>query len=121
MKIKTIIAAVAVAVAALAFTSCQKTDTGKDAGGYYIEPQSDASGLNAAFILSCNTALIETFGNAIIYKNDTNDKKAIAACDKVFEVQKSLISISFDLVFKTAVASGETPKVTKIKTYKPAN
>ena len=63
----------------------------------------------------------ETFGNAIIYKNDANDKKAIAACDKVFDAQKSLISISFDLVFKTAVASGETPKVTKIKTYKPAN
>lgn len=87
----------------------------------YVEIVDEFAGTDDAFILSCNTALIETFGNAIIYKNDTNDQKAIAACDKVFEVQKSLISISFDLVFKTAVASGETPKVTKIKTYKPAN
>ena len=121
MKIKTIIAAVAVAVAALTLSSCNKSDTGVDAGGYYIEPQSDATGTDAAFILSCNGALREAFGDGIVYKNSANDNKAIAACDEVFDDQKSLISISFDLVFKTAVASGQTPKVTKIKTYKPAN
>lgn len=121
MKIKTFIAAVALAVAALAFSSCSKTDTGKDAGGYYIEPQSEATGLNAAFILSCNAALRVAFGDGIVYKTSANDSKAIAAIDAVHNEQKSLISISFDLVFKTAVASGETPKVTKIKTYKPAN
>lgn len=121
MKIKTFIAAVALAVAALAFSSCSKTDTGKDAGGYYIQPNADARGLDAAFVMAGNAAILATFGDGIVYRTSANDSKAIAACDKVFEEQKSLISISFCLVFKTAVGEGEKAKVITIKTYKPAN
>lgn len=121
MKIKTILAAVAVAVAAFAFSSCNKSDTGADAGGYYLEPTASATGANSTFVMLCTTELRNAFGNDIVYKNSSNDSKAIAACDKVFNEKKQDISISFELCFKTAVGEGEKTKRTVIKTYKPAN
>jgi len=121
MKIKTILAALAVAVAAFAFTSCTKSGAGADAGGYYLEPTADASGFNSQFILSCNAKLLNALGSGIVYKTSANDDKAIAACDAVYNEQKDLISISFELCFKTAVGQGETTKRTVIKTYIPAN
>lgn len=121
MKIKTILAALAVAVVAFAFTSCTKSGSGADAGGYYLEPTTTASGVNSQFILLCNAKLSEALGNGIIYKTSANDNKAIAACDAVYNEQKHNISISFELCFKTAVGQGETTKKTVIKTYTPAN
>ncbi|MBQ7623047.1 MAG: hypothetical protein IJS66_04850 [Bacteroidales bacterium] len=120
MKLKSIIAAVAAAILALSFTSCQKTDSGDNAGGYYIAPLADASGVDAIFILSCNGALLETFGTGIVYKNAANDKKAIDACDKIYEDAKHNISVSFELYFQNAVAEGQQPTKQVIKTYSPA-
>lgn len=119
MKIKTILAAVAIAVAAFAFSSCQKIDTGKDAGGYYIRPTVDASGVNAEFIIKCNEAML-SLNEGVVYKTTENDNKAIAACDKVYANYKSSITVSFELYFQNAVAEGQTPKKQVIKVYAPA-
>lgn len=121
MKIKIFFAAIAIAVAALAFSSCTKIDTAKDAGGYYVAPKADATGQNSTFILRCTTELRAAFGDDIIYKNAANDNKAIDACNKVYDDMKSLISIDFDLYFQTSVGDGEKPVKKVVKTYKPAN
>jgi len=120
MKFKTILAAIAFAVAALSFSSCVKIDTAKDAGGYYVAPLEQATGENSIFVMKCTSELRNTFGDDIIYKNSTNDNRAISACDKVYEESKDLISISFELYFRPAVGDGEKATKKVIKTYKPA-
>ncbi len=118
MKIKTILMTLAVAAVALFAASCSETDTGANAGGYYIKPLEDAEGANAEAQLQWNKALNEAFPG-ITYKTAENDSKAIAACDKVYEKVKAGISIKFQLYFQTAVAEGKQPEITNIKTYSP--
>ena len=120
MKIKAILAVIAIAVAALSFSSCTKIDTGKDAGGYYVAPLATATGEDSNFILMCTTELRNTFGDDIIYKNTANDNRAISACDKVYSEKKGLLSVSFELYFQNAVGEGEKPTKKVIKTYAPA-
>ena len=121
MKIKAIIAAIAVAAVALMAASCSKTDTGANAGGYYMRPLADASGVNASLQLLWNGALSEAFPG-ITYKTAENDNKAIAACDKALADNPELKpTITFELQFQTAVAEGQKPTVTTVKQYKPAN
>ncbi len=122
MKIKAIFAAIAVAAVALLAASCSKTDTGANAGGYYMRPYSgDATGVDATLQLKWNGALRDAFPG-ITYKTAENDKKAIAACDKVLTDNPELKpTITFELQFQTAVADGEKPTITTVKQYKPAN
>lgn len=121
MKIKAILAAIAVAVTALAFTSCEKSGTDMESGDYYMVPTATTSGHNSDFVMLCHQEIRNALGTGVIFMTSENNKKAIAACDKVFESYQYLITISFELTFKTAFGEGETPKKTVIKTYKPAN
>ena len=118
MKIKSILAAIAVATVALLAASCTKTDTAKDAGGYYVEviTSSEYGGIDAQVQLEFNSALAKAF-SGIVYKTADNDKKAIAACDPVWEKYKSVATLPFQLYFQNAVAEGEKPTKTVIKKY----
>ena len=112
----------AIAAACIAlFASCSKTDTAKNAGGYYVSgiTNSEYGGADGAAQLAWNTALAATF-SGVTYKTADNDQKAIAACDKVYELHKHAITISFELYFQEAAPEGKTGAKTRVKKYDPA-
>ncbi len=119
MKAIKLFAIAAACIALLA--SCKKESSDPVPGGYYIKgiTTEEYGGADAAAQLAWNTAIYEALGNGIIYKNAENDKKAIEACDKVYEVNKYLITISFELYFQEAAPEGKTGKKTSVKQYDP--
>ena len=126
MKIKAIIAAIAVAVVALFASSCNKSDSGSSAGAYYVSFTTDVEdsgdGPNTTAIFAFRAALDEagvSTSGSIVYKNAVNDQKAIAACDKVYELHKNTMTATIQLYFQNAVGEGEKPTQTVIKTYAP--
>lgn len=114
---------IAIAAACIAlFASCTKTNSDPTPGGYYIKGISNTEygGADATAQLAWNTALYEAFTDGIIYKNAENDQKAIATCDKVYELNKHYITISFELYFQEAAPEGKTGAKTVIKKNDPA-
>lgn len=112
----------ALAAACIAlFASCNKSSD-PTPGGYYVKGinAEEYSGPNAVAQLAWNTALHEAFGSGVIYKNAENDKRASNACDKVYELNKHFITISFELYFQEAAPEGKTGTRTTVKRYDPA-
>ncbi len=117
MKIKAIFAAIAVAAVALLAASCSKTDTGANAGGYYVRANTTEA-YDATINMQFNTALKEVFGDGIVYRNATNDQKAIAACDEVWEKNKASSKYDYILYFQAAAEDASKAPKTTVKEYK---
>ena len=117
MKIKAIFAAIAVAAVALFAASCSKTDTGANAGGYYVRANTTEE-YDATIDLKFNAALKAVFGDGIVYRNATNDQKAIAACDAVWEIWKVGSKYDYILYFQAAAEDSSKAPKTTVKEYK---
>ena len=117
MKIKAIFAAIAVAAVALLAASCSKTDTGANAGGYYVRANTTEE-YDGAINLQFNTALQKVFGDGIVYRNATNDQKAIVACDAVWEKYKASSEYDYILYFQAAAEDSSKAPKTTVKEYK---